>query len=232
MIHSDSKTGRRIRAERERLGWTQSELADAISSRAGGKETSQQVVLGWENNHRSPDVARIDIMAELFGCDRAYLLGDGADGERTRDAADVGAVTGLSGKAIEKLGSFKAEHRRFVDQLSALIEWDGFEDLMQNVCNLVAFMALSELKENERALYEESKLDSGKAVQFFAKRTPSVHIDAAAYEDQIDCAEVLSNNEVFKTAQYGDVLRLLGRDKFDSYLAHVMCQLLLDDWGR
>ena len=232
MIHSNSKTGRRIKAERERLGWTQSELADAISNRAGGKATSQPVVLGWENNYRSPDVARIDIMAELFGCDRAYLLGDGADGERTRAAADVGAVTGLSGKAIEKLGSLKAEQCGYVGQLSALIEWDGFEDLMQNICNLTAYMAAANLKENEPTLYEESRLDSEKAVQFFAKRTPSVHIDAATYEDQIDCAEVLSNNEVFKTAQYGDVLRLLGRDKFDSYLAHVMCQLFLDDWGR
>lgn len=226
MVHEHSKTGRRIKTERERLNWTQGELAAAISE--NGTETSQKTVLAWENGKRAPDLPRIDIMSELFGCERAYLLGDYADGERRRSNADVAAATGLTGKAIEKLERLRAE-RRYADQLSALIEWDGFEDLMQDVCNLIAFAAAANLEEHEQALYEESKLDSEKAVKFYAQRNPTVPIDAAAYEDQLDCAEALAKNEVLKTALYGDVLRLLGRDKFDSFLTFVMCQLALDD---
>ena len=95
-----SKTPARIREQRKRKGWTQDKLAEEISLvENNGKILDGRTVLDWENRKTIPPLGRVQVMAKLFDCDVAYLLGDGEDGVRRRTTADVSAITGLSVQA-------------------------------------------------------------------------------------------------------------------------------------
>ena len=224
-------TARRICEQRRKKGWTQAKLADEISkAERNGNQLQARLVSDWETGKNTPPMARIKIMAQLFGCDTAYLLGDGEDGQSLQSAVSITTLTGLSNKAARKILALK--NAKESAALSMLIEWDGFEDLMQHVQNFTALEAVANLKENERALYEESELNSEKAVQFFAKRTPSVGIDAAAYTDRLIKAERLTDEEEFTLQECGDMLAYKARKQFQHFLEYIACQLNLDDLGR
>lgn len=224
-------TARRISEQRREKGWTQATLADEISKvECSGKQLQARLISDWETGKNTPPMARIKIMAQLFGCDTAYLLGDGEDGQSLQSAVGITALTGLSDEAARKVVALKEAES--IDVLSMLIEWDGFENLIQRVRNFTALQAVANLKENERALYEESELDSEKAVQFFAKRTPPVGIDAAAYTDQLIKAERLTDEEDFTLQECGDMLAYKTSEQFQHFLEHIVCQMDLYDWGR
>ena len=83
-----SKTPARIREQRKRKGWTQDKLAEEISLvENNGKILDGRTVLDWENRKTIPPLGRVQVMAKLFDCDVAYLLGDGEDGVRRRTTA-------------------------------------------------------------------------------------------------------------------------------------------------
>ena len=124
-----SKTPARIREQRKRKGWTQDKLAEEISLvENNGKILDGRTVLDWENRKTIPPLGRVQVMAKLFDCDVAYLLGDGEDGVRRRTTADVSAVTGLSVQAVERLSQIR--EKGLSGQLSSLLEWDGLAGLL------------------------------------------------------------------------------------------------------
>lgn len=224
-------TARRICEQRKKKGWTQAKLAEEVAKAEGNCELLKaRIVSDWETGKNTPPLARIQIIAQLLGCDTAYLLGDGEDGQSLQSAVNITTLTGLSDEAARKVVALKDSGK--TDVLSMLIEWDGFESLIQRVRNFAALQAVANLEENERALYEESKLDSAKAVQFFAKRTPSVGIDAAAYTDQLCKAERLTDEGDWSLQEMGDALEYEVWKQLRSFLAYIVCQLNLDDWGR
>ena len=60
--------GKRIAANRKRLGLTQDQMAEKLGVTA-------QAVSKWENDQSCPDIAMIPRLAELFGVSTDELLG-------------------------------------------------------------------------------------------------------------------------------------------------------------
>lgn len=60
--------GERIKLERERLGWTQGQLAGKLDLTIG-------TVSGYERNYRTPDLDTVNKIAAILGCSVDYLLG-------------------------------------------------------------------------------------------------------------------------------------------------------------
>lgn len=89
--------GDRIKKEREALHISKGELLSKIFM----SEKSHKTVTAWENGERLPDLESLARMADLFCCDIGYLLCD--YDERTRDLADVCAVTGLCPGAVNAI---------------------------------------------------------------------------------------------------------------------------------
>ena len=62
------KMGKIIQAQRQRLGWSQSDLADQL-------HVTRQAVSKWERDLSYPDVDTLVNLAQIFGCDVRVLLG-------------------------------------------------------------------------------------------------------------------------------------------------------------
>lgn len=66
--------GKRIKEERNRLGWSQQRLADAIS-RKTGEAISREAISQWENgSSKTQKPANLLAAAEIFDVSAAYLL--------------------------------------------------------------------------------------------------------------------------------------------------------------
>lgn len=57
----------RIRVERQKRGWKQSELAEML-------HTKHQTVSRYETGERFPDLETINQLCDIFGCTADYLL--------------------------------------------------------------------------------------------------------------------------------------------------------------
>lgn len=62
------KMGKAIQAQRQRLGWSQRDLADKL-------HVTRQAVSKWENDQSYPDVDTLVNLAQIFECDVRELLG-------------------------------------------------------------------------------------------------------------------------------------------------------------
>lgn len=221
-------TARRICEQRMKKKWTQAKLAEEIAKVEGDcGQLKARTVSDWETGKNTPPLPRIQIIARLLDCDTAYLLGDGEDGQSLQAAVRITERTGLSDNAARKIAALK--DGKEVAALSALIEWDGFEDFMLEIQNFTTFEAVANLEEYERALYEESKLDSQKAVKFYAQRSPSVSLDASLYSDMIQKSEKLMREELPDYNEHGSFLIYKTQKCVERFLEHVACKLLLDD---
>jgi len=58
----------RLKAERKRLGWTQSYLANTLG-------ISNGTISGYERNYREPDIETLWKLADLFNVSIDYLVG-------------------------------------------------------------------------------------------------------------------------------------------------------------
>lgn len=223
-----SKTPARIREQRKRKGWTQDKLAEEISLvENNGKILDGRTVLDWENRKTIPPLGRVQVMAKLFDCDVAYLLGDGEDGVRRRTTADVSAITGLSVQAVERLSQIK--ETGLSGQLSSLLEWDGLAGLLENVRMFTAFEAMVNLKEYQPELYEASKENERKAVDFFANTSRPVRVEATVYAWQISNADSIPQTLDFDERDYGDILIFKAERAFRRHLDDILSKLNLDE---
>lgn len=81
--------GKRIKEERNRLGWSQQRLADAIS-RKTGEAISREAISQWENgSSKTQKPTNLLAAADIFGVSATYLL---YGGQRT-DAAHTETQT-------------------------------------------------------------------------------------------------------------------------------------------
>ena len=101
MQYEQKKIARRIKQEREALGWTKGELASELS-------VNRNTITTWERldeDGRIPPLDDMLNMCKLFDCEIGYLLcEEGYEvGIKTRKQADIQSKTGLSPKAVEML---------------------------------------------------------------------------------------------------------------------------------
>lgn len=129
--------GNRIKEEREKLGLSQKELLPQIYK----SEKSHKMLSAWENGERIPDLDSLSLMADLFGCDIGYLLGDYA--EHNYVAADICGKTGLSESAVENL----------VQMHTA----SNGDDYLTDICRYLSFLL-------ERNLLVQPVIDASKCV--------------------------------------------------------------------
>lgn len=80
---------------------TQGQLADKVSALLQTETVGQPAVSSWEKGAAIPPLNKLVCLSVIFRCDVAFLLGDIPD--RTRDATDVNAITGLSSAAVAEL---------------------------------------------------------------------------------------------------------------------------------
>ena len=119
------KIGKRIKNERKKLGFTQSEFAEKL----GYGVNSRQSIAKWESGEKMPDLNLLLNMCDMFGCELGYLLCEFDC--KTRTATDIKKETGLSEKSIEKLHNFNLSAPMFMNILNYIIEHDSFEDLLR-----------------------------------------------------------------------------------------------------
>lgn len=94
--------GKRIKDERKRLKLTQDELAARVSTAEGNHDPiGQSTVSSWEKGATLPPIGRLIILAYIFDCDIAYLLGDIKS--RKWEHTDISQYTGLTFAAISML---------------------------------------------------------------------------------------------------------------------------------
>ncbi len=89
--------GERIKAERERRGWTQAQLAAMLSVKIG-------TLSGYERDYRQPDLQMLRKIAAAFRVSTDYLLSHEVD--KRGDSSEVGAndlLRGLSPEAQDEL---------------------------------------------------------------------------------------------------------------------------------
>lgn len=101
MKYKESDIGLRIKEERERLGWSQSELADKCNLSVN----SRQTISKWESGKQLPPLNDLLRLCELFKCETGYILCEPGyvKGYKTRAAMRLYEEIGLSELAAENL---------------------------------------------------------------------------------------------------------------------------------
>lgn len=101
MKYNETMIGQRIKEERENLGFSQGELAEACNL----SMNSRQTIAKWESGKQLPPTNDLLKLCELFKCELGYLLceADYAKGYKSRTATELYEKTGLSEPAVENL---------------------------------------------------------------------------------------------------------------------------------
>lgn len=101
--------GRRIKSERIRYKETHGKKLsqEQLLWMLDLSESSTPYLRKWEKGEAMPSLKQLCQMAEIFGCDVGFLLAD--YDQRTRDAADVCHITGLSERAVARLEGIKKD---------------------------------------------------------------------------------------------------------------------------
>lgn len=140
--------GTRIKACRKAAGMTQAELLGKL----GMSEKSAPSLRNYEQGKSLPDTKTLFRMADIFGCDIGFLIGD-YDAPR-RELDDVCKQTGLNPEAARKLQEFKANDK-WIASLNLLLCAQNFPSILTR---LSAFAdeaeRLSGLKAKRRMVYD------------------------------------------------------------------------------
>jgi len=93
-----------------------------ISQATLAKETNanRATVIRWEKGDCIPLLEFVYAMCELFNCDADYILGK--IDTKTREAADIGAVTGLSESSIEFLKNLGDDYDNILVTVNLLLD--------------------------------------------------------------------------------------------------------------
>jgi transcriptional regulator with XRE-family HTH domain len=118
--------GDRVRAAREKAGWTQTELGKRVGQRLGQRGWSRQVVSAAEQGRRAYTAAELLTFADVLGVSVTFLLTPPPDvstieiapGVSTDTMAVVDAVT--SHKDTDTAERFAETGRRFFSDLADL----------------------------------------------------------------------------------------------------------------
>jgi transcriptional regulator with XRE-family HTH domain len=119
---------RRIRAERERLGWSQAQLAEALTKHQGSTAYST-VIAKIESGSRAVRAEELVSFAEIFSVSCDALLG-----RKTGIVDIVWAVSKLASNAEKMISEVAAMRDRLSSDLSDLLdqaERDGSEESME-----------------------------------------------------------------------------------------------------
>ncbi|MDH6283540.1 helix-turn-helix transcriptional regulator [Prescottella agglutinans] len=139
----EDRFARRVRAERESRGWTQAQLAEALSEH--GIKFHQSAIAKIENRDVDrPRVIRLDeaeALARVFGLSLNEMF-ESFDYRRIALARRFLAW-------LDKLGETRHEGRRFIDEIEALARDAGSDD---EAWNIQEDFRLEELKDTLGAI--------------------------------------------------------------------------------
>lgn len=107
-----SAMGERLRAVRENMGLSMQKVADLVG-------VDKNRYAAWESGRNAVTLEWIPALCAVLGCDVGYLFGEYP--EKTRTAADVCAVTGLSEQAVTTLHSFQINYPNYLRVLNFLL---------------------------------------------------------------------------------------------------------------
>lgn len=116
-----SELGQRIRAQRERLGLKQHDIANAL-------QVSPQAVSKWERGENGPDIATLAPLAKLLGVSTDWILDTHNEGHDVFDATVL--VSGVAGTYEKSLrmppNEFALWANGFLSQVTeAVLRYDG-----------------------------------------------------------------------------------------------------------
>lgn len=127
----------RIRTIRKAHGLSQEKFAEMMG-------VGRSAVVDWEGQITPIDARNLMKMCKLFNCDADYILGRIT--QRTHDIQYISEKTGLSSHAVEELIDWKDSDtccRNWANDLSRIIESDGFYDMMNRIS---AYLGLNRLE--------------------------------------------------------------------------------------
>lgn len=156
--------GERIKAERERLDFTQEAFADLV-------DLSKQQLSNYELNKRQPDYDTLVKIAQSLNVSTDYILGN-TESKNTENT-EISRKLGLSDKSIEKLSTITRktsfdlnvpngditnnEYNSVI--INKLIEDDNFEILIHFIKQYINSFKIEELKKEimlNKILYEDN----------------------------------------------------------------------------
>jgi transcriptional regulator with XRE-family HTH domain len=116
-----SELGQRIRAQRERLGLMQLDIAHAL-------QVSPQAVSKWERGENGPDIATLPPLAKLLGVSTDWILDTHNQGQDVFEATVlVSGVAGTYEKSLRMVpNEFALWANGFLSQITeAILRFDG-----------------------------------------------------------------------------------------------------------
>ncbi|MFT5365349.1 MAG: transcriptional regulator with XRE-family HTH domain [Candidatus Latescibacterota bacterium] len=116
-----SELGQRIRAQRERLGLKQQDIANAL-------QVSPQAVSKWERGENGPDIATLAPLAKLLGVSTDWILDTHNEGQDVFEATVlVSGVAGTYEKSLRMVpNDFALWANGFLSQITeAALRFDG-----------------------------------------------------------------------------------------------------------
>lgn len=112
------KYGERIKEQRNKKGWNQSELAEKLGY------DNRYIVQKWETEKQIPDLLDIKNMCKLFGCSADYLTC--IINHPNHKTNDVCEITGLSRPAadtlLELMDSFNIYGKQVINCINMLLK--------------------------------------------------------------------------------------------------------------
>lgn len=126
MTYNLDEMGARLKAARAEMGYSMEYVAEAC----GVKQ--YQTISKWESGNNTPSIDKLMKLAELYGCDIGYLLGEYDC--KHRISADIKVETGLQENVIEQL---RRDSFFDKDRVKALNDLLSFEDHQGGILGLV-----------------------------------------------------------------------------------------------
>lgn len=129
-----NERGKRLVAERKKLGLSQSALTDTLRERCPvGRNTLSALENGKESVWENVSLGFLQCLCDVFGCDLGYLLG--MYPEHTIENKIARDHTGLTEKAVENLHEIASWSNRESESLMLFLESEHFFDFVTSLSN-------------------------------------------------------------------------------------------------
>lgn len=222
-------TANRIKELRVAKGWSQNDLAGIMTEKMElDPPLSYTTVSNWETMKTGCPIDKLQYLSKLFECDVAYLYGDYADGELTRERSDICEATGLSPKAAEKLSELKATG--LIDALSDFLESNNTSYILKKIQTYSAWVAVCNLKkyrEQELEKYRKEEIEFQTILENVFRG--KVRLNEEEFVNAFFEIDSFIKCSLFDFDDYSRLAKDLPKTGFDWYLSEIALNCSLDD---
>lgn len=117
MTYNQTETGIRLKAARKFMGYSLEKVAELCGVQ------QYQTISSWESGNSTPSIEKLVKLAELYGCEVGYFVGEYDC--KYRKNADIKSVTGLSESSIDIIKRDKFFDEKNIHSLDKMITFNN-----------------------------------------------------------------------------------------------------------